>query len=122
MDARAGIAYKNSFVPQRIVEPMTDDCLIWSSSEEAWPFREKAKPCPRGHTPQFMGMGAGRYIMDVLAARVGKVKVDVRCSTRAIALIADGSNRVHGVVGRSKTRPATYARAPGSRPVPAASS
>lgn len=45
-----GLTYKNTFVAERIVEPETDDCLIWSGSEEAWPFSEAAKPCPRGHT------------------------------------------------------------------------
>jgi 3-oxo-5alpha-steroid 4-dehydrogenase len=96
-----GVEYKNSFVPQRIVEPDTDDCLIWSGSEEAWPFCEAAKPCPRGHTPKFMGMGAGRYLMDKLAARVTALCVGVRYDTRAVALITDDANRVTGVVARS---------------------
>lgn len=95
-----GLKYKNSYIAERIVEPMTDDCLIWSGSEEAWPFVEKAKPCPRGHTPQFNGMGAGRYVMDVLAARVAELPVEVRYDTRAVALIADDDNRVHGLVVR----------------------
>src|SRR5581483_8185907 len=95
-----GVKYKNSFIPQRIVEPSTDDCLIWSGSEEAWPFVEQAKPCPRGHTPQWMGMGGGRYLMDVLAQRVVEAGVDVRCNARVLALIADEANRVHGVVVR----------------------
>jgi succinate dehydrogenase/fumarate reductase flavoprotein subunit len=95
-----GVQYKNSFIPQRIVEPTTDDCLIWSGSEEAWPFVEQARPCPRGHTPQFMGMGGGRYLMDVLTQRVHDAGVDVRCNARALALIADEYNAVHGVVVR----------------------
>ena len=95
-----GVKYKNSFIPQRIVEPSTDDCLIWSGSEEAWPFVEQAKPCPRGHTPQWLGMGGGRYLMDVLAQRVGEAGVDVRYNARVLALIADEANRVHGVVVR----------------------
>jgi len=95
-----GVKYKNSFIPQRIVEPSTDDCLIWSGSEEAWPFVEQAKPCPRGHTPQWLGMGGGRYLMDVLAQRVNEAGVDVRYNARVLALIADESNRVHGVVVR----------------------
>lgn len=33
-----GIEYKTSYIAERIVEPDTDDCLIWSGSEEAWPF------------------------------------------------------------------------------------
>ena len=30
-----GLTYKNTFIAERIVEPETDDCLIWSGSEEA---------------------------------------------------------------------------------------
>jgi succinate dehydrogenase/fumarate reductase flavoprotein subunit len=95
-----GVKYKNSFIPQRIVEPVTDDCLIWSGSEEAWPFVEQAKPCPRGHTPQWMGMGGGRYLMDVLTERVNETGVAVRYNARVQALVADEANRVHGVVAR----------------------
>lgn len=96
-----GIVYKNSFIAEKMIEPQTDDCLIWSGSEEAWPFAEQAKPCPRGHTPQFPGMGAGRYIMDKLTERVTALGIDVRYTTRALALIADESNRVRGLVLRS---------------------
>jgi succinate dehydrogenase/fumarate reductase flavoprotein subunit len=95
-----GVRYKDSFIPQRIVEPVTDDCLLWSGSEEAWPFREQAKPCPRGHTPQWMGMGGGRYLMDVLAEQVNKAGVKVLYEARVNALIADGGNTTHGVVAR----------------------
>lgn len=95
-----GVKYKNSFIAQRIVEPSTDDCLIWSGSEEAWPFVEQARPCPRGHTPQWLGMGGGRYLMDVLAQRVSEAGVEVRCNARVLALIADEANCVHGVVVR----------------------
>jgi len=95
-----GVVYKNSYIAEKIVEPHTDDCLIWSGSEEAWPFSEGAKPCPRGHTPQFMGAGAGRYIMDKLTERVNELNVDVRYGARALALIVDDSKRVRGVVLR----------------------
>jgi 3-oxo-5alpha-steroid 4-dehydrogenase len=95
-----GVVYKNSFIPQRIVEPVTDDCLIWSGSEEAWPFCETAKPCPRGHTPQWMGMGGGKYLMDVLARRVHELGVEVQFETRVVALIADDDHHVRGLVVR----------------------
>ncbi|HSW13193.1 MAG TPA: FAD-dependent oxidoreductase [Solimonas sp.] len=99
-----GLVYKDSYIPQRIVEPLTDDCLIWSGSEEAWPFSEGAKPCPRGHTPKWMGLGGGRYLMDVLAAAVGKLPVAVRYDSRAVALIADEAGRVQGLVLRQDGR------------------
>jgi succinate dehydrogenase/fumarate reductase flavoprotein subunit len=95
-----GVPYKNTFLPQRMLEPETDDCLIWSGSEEAWPFVEQAKPCPRGHTPQWAGWGGGQLLMNVLAARVHALGVDVRFDSRVLALIADEANAVHGVVVR----------------------
>ena len=67
---RAGRRVQNSYIAERRIEPSTDDCLIWSGSEEAWPFVEQAQAAPRGHCPKFAGMGGGRYVMDVLARRV----------------------------------------------------
>ncbi len=99
-----GLVYKNSYIPQRIVEPVTDDCLLWSGSEEAWPFSTVAKPCPRGHTPQWMGLGGGRMLMDVLAARVFELPVALHFDTRAAALIVDDSGRVVGLVLRKEGR------------------
>ena len=96
-----GIEYKNSYIAERCIEPMTDDCLIWSGSEEAWPFAEQARPAPRGHCPKFVGMGGGRYVMDVLARGVLAAGVEALYETRALALIADGAGEVHGMVLRS---------------------
>src|SRR3546814_20991841 len=93
-----GVFYKNSFIPTRVVEPFTDDCLIWSGSEEAWPFCETAKPCPRGHTPPWMGLGGGKYLLDVLAKRVADLKVDVRFDARAESGTAQGRERVLSTV------------------------
>ncbi|QBR02570.1 FAD-dependent oxidoreductase [Paraburkholderia pallida] len=96
-----GLQYKNTFLSERMVEPETDDCLIWSGSEEAWPFSAAAKPCPRGHTPQWPGWGGGQMLMSVLAARVEASGVAVRYDTRAQALIVDEAGAVCGVVLRS---------------------
>ena len=105
-----GIEYKNSYIPERCIEPSTDDCLIWSGSEEAWPFVARARPAPRGHCPKFVGMGGGRYIMDKLAAQVAAAGVQVLYDTRVTALIAAGGREVHGVVLRQEGE-TRYARA-----------
>jgi 3-oxo-5alpha-steroid 4-dehydrogenase len=105
-----GIAYKNSYIAERCIEPSTDDCLIWSGSEEAWPFVERARPAPRGHCPKFLGMGGGRYVMDMLAQCVIEAGVQVLYNARAQALIADGGRDVHGLVLRIDGE-ARYARA-----------
>ena len=105
-----GVEYKNSYIAERTIEPSTDDCLIWSGSEEAWPFVNEAAPAPRGHCPKFVGMGGGRYVMDVLARRVVELGVDTRYDHRAVALVTDDAHRVHGLVLRSGSE-TVYARA-----------
>ncbi|MFO1466122.1 MAG: FAD-dependent oxidoreductase [Steroidobacteraceae bacterium] len=95
-----GVEYKTSYVAERCVEPLTDDCLIWSGSEEAWPFAQLARPAPRGHCPKYVGLGGGRHIMDVLARHVAEAGVDVRYNARGLALVADHNREVHGVVAR----------------------
>ncbi len=97
-----GIEYKNSYIAERCIEPATDDCLIWSGSEEAWPFVEHARPAPRGHCPKFAGMGGGRYVMDKLAGQVVAAGVQVLYNTRAAALIVDAQRQVQGLVVRSE--------------------
>lgn len=105
-----GVEYKNSYIADRCIEPTTDDCLIWSGSEEAWPFVKEARPAPRGHCPKWVGWGGGKYLMEKLAAQVVKAGVDVRYNARAISLVADEYNRVHGLVVRIDGEP-RFARA-----------
>ncbi len=95
-----GIPFKGSYFPDKCLEPLTDDTLVWSGSENAWPFAQRARPAPRGHTAQLVGMGAGRLIMEKLTERVNSLGIDTRYDARALALIADADNRVHGVVVR----------------------
>lgn len=100
-----GVPFKNSYVAERVMEPLTDDCLVWTGSEEAWPFAQGARPAPRGHTVQQEGWGAGKLLMDTLAKRVNAMGVDVRFDARALALIADENLHVHGVVVRIENQP-----------------
>lgn len=100
-----GVPYKGTYLPGKIIEPAEDDTLIWSGSEAAWPFSEKAKPAPRGHTIQFMGWGGGRKLVDILEARVRALGVEVRTDARALSLIADASGRVTGAIVRIDNQP-----------------
>lgn len=100
-----GVPYKGTFLPGKIIEPETDDTLIWSGSEAAWPFSEKAAPAPRGHTIQWMGWGGGRKLVDILEARVRDAGVDVRTDARVLSLVADDDGRVVGLVVRIDNAP-----------------
>src|SRR5690606_23920697 len=62
------------------------------------PFKEEAKPCPRGHLPEAIGETGGFMLLDKLAQRVHALGVDVRFQTRARALVTDERGRVHGLV------------------------
>jgi succinate dehydrogenase/fumarate reductase flavoprotein subunit len=98
-----GVPYKGSFLPGKIIEPATDDTLIWSGSEEAWPFSEAATPAPRGHVIQFEGWGGGRRLVDILERQARDAGVDVRTDARVVSLIADGP-RIVGLVARIDNR------------------
>jgi 3-oxo-5alpha-steroid 4-dehydrogenase len=94
-----GVPYKGTYLPGKIIEPEEDDTLIWSGSEQAWPFSVHSKPAPRGHTIQFMGWGGGRKLIDIIEARAREAGVAVETSARARALISDG-NAIVGVMIR----------------------
>jgi succinate dehydrogenase/fumarate reductase flavoprotein subunit len=106
-----GIPYRNSYLPGKRQAPGTGDCLIWSGSEDAWPFNEQARPCPRGHLPEVVGEMGGRRLVDTLAARVVELGVQVHFDARVVALVADDARCVHGVVVRLLGDRPRFARA-----------
>ena len=95
-----GIPFKGTFLPGKWLEPVTDDTLIWSGSEAAWPFSTVAKPAPRAHAAQMEGMGAGRIVMDAFAARALGAGAEAHYNARTLCLVADATDAVKGVVAR----------------------
>ena len=87
-------------LPGKVQAPGTGDCLIWSGNEDAWPYREEAKPCPRGHLPEVVGEMGGRYLVDTLAARAEQQGCVVHYDARALTLITDAEHAVTGIVVR----------------------
>lgn len=109
-----GIPFKGSFHATRTVEPYTDDTLLWTGSEAAWPFNLQAKPAPRGHAAQLKGSGAGRLVMEKLAARIDQqALIEVHCNSRALALIVDEAQRVVGLQVREDNELRCYRAAKG---------
>ena len=94
-----GVPYRGNYLPGKHIEPTDDSTLIWSGSEAAAPFCDKAKPAPRGHVIQHMGWGGGRPLVDVLEASARAKGVEVVPDARAVALVQDGT-RIVGVVVR----------------------
>ncbi|WP_341643785.1 FAD-dependent oxidoreductase [Thauera sp. SDU_THAU2] len=95
-----GVPFKGSYLPGKWIEPTTDDTLLWSGSEAAWPFSARARPAPRGHTAQFEGWGGGKVLMEKLCARAEALGATLHCNSRALSLIVDRNGSVAGVVVR----------------------
>jgi len=95
-----GVRFKGTYLPGKWIEPLTDDTLVWTGSEQAWPFCLKAKPAPRGHTVQFEGWGGGKLLMEQLAARAVALGAKAHYNSRALCLVVDSDDCIAGLVVR----------------------
>lgn len=95
-----GVPYKDSEYKQRAILSMTDDCLLYTGNEKAWPFRDKAKPCPRGHNLEVEGDNGGPLLMKILTENVESREVRVEYDARALTLIVNDENEIKGLVIR----------------------
>ncbi len=95
LEAR-GVPFERSYFPEKAPIQDTTQCLIWTGNEKVWPYRERAKPAPRGHKVAMAGIEAGSLLMKVLIGAATGTGVRVRCDTRAVALIVDDTGRVVG--------------------------
>jgi 3-oxo-5alpha-steroid 4-dehydrogenase len=92
-----GVPFKAVFYPHYSGEPPTDDGLVYSGSEEAWPYSGMAVPAPRGHVPQIPGQAGGllmQKLLGALAASRARVRGDSRCR----ALVRGESGRIEGAI------------------------
>jgi len=98
------IPFKASYWPHNF-EPWTDDCLWYSGSEEAHPYRELARPAPRGHTVRAEGSCAGGpVLMRALEAALRAAGARTLTDVRVRALVRAGDGRVVGAVARRAGR------------------
>ena len=95
-----GVPYKDTIYPHRAIMALTDDCLLYTGSEKAWPFNRLAKPCPRGHNLEVEGDNGGPLFMKIMTENVVKRGVKVVYEARALTLVVDEERNVQGVVVR----------------------
>jgi succinate dehydrogenase/fumarate reductase flavoprotein subunit len=98
-----GVPFKPVFYPHYSGEPPTDDGLVYSGTEDAWPFDRIAQPAPRGHVPQIPGQ-AGGLLMQKLLAALAASRARVRSDARCTALVRGAGGRIEGAVVRSGGR------------------
>lgn len=102
---KLGVPFRDSFHETRAIMCLTDDGLLYTGSEKAFPFREQAKPAPRGHNLKIEGDNGGPLFMKILSENVDRREaIDVSLETRALALIVDDGGLVQGLVVRREQR------------------
>ena len=94
-----GVPFKAGFYPEPGIEPPTDDALVYSGGEDAYPFDRIATPAPRGHKPQKRN-AAGGFLMERLAAAVAATTARVEVDVRVSRLVVDGDGVVVGLLAR----------------------
>ncbi len=83
-----GMRFERSLYEEKaVIQPGTQG-LMYTGSELVHPFRDLARPAPRGHkVPKPGDTGGARIVLDALAARIAETSVDVRYETAATNLV-----------------------------------
>ncbi len=96
-----GVPFKDSFHQTRAVMCLTDDGLLYTGSEKAHPFSERAKPAARGHNLYIEGDNGGPLFMKILMENVQQREaIAVQYEVRALTLIVEADGSVVGLVVR----------------------
>jgi 3-oxo-5alpha-steroid 4-dehydrogenase len=101
---RLGFQFERSYYPEKAVIQPQKQGLMFTGNEKVWPFRELARPAPRGHKVPVPGdTGGAKLVVDLLVQRARELGVDVWYETGATSLVTDG-DRVCGARWRSYDR------------------
>jgi len=86
-----GMEFERSLYPHKaVIQPVTEG-LMYTGNEKVWPFKDKAKPAPRGHkVPKPGDTGGAKIVLDALAERIAETSIEVRYETGASGLVVDG--------------------------------
>jgi 3-oxo-5alpha-steroid 4-dehydrogenase len=98
-----GVPFEASLCPVKTSYPTDDYYLYYSGNEGFSPYKEAAKPAPRGHRAKGKGMpGASFY--EPLRESVQRAGIEIHYGARVTRLIIDGKNQVLGVEYRQVQR------------------
>ena len=95
-----GVPYKDSELKARAIVALSDDGLLYTGNEKAWPFRDIATPIPRGHNLQVEGDNGGPLFTQILTRQVETRGIRVEYDARALTLVTNDAGEVHGLVVR----------------------
>ena len=83
-----GFQFERSFYPGKVVVPPNTEGLSYTGNELVWPFIERAKPAPRGHSVPVPGeLGGAAMVIDLLLERAAELGVQIRYEVGASNLV-----------------------------------
>jgi 3-oxo-5alpha-steroid 4-dehydrogenase len=102
---RCGVPFKASLYTGTFPEPLTDDGLMFTGGENAYPFDRMVRPAPRGHIPEAhdkrpLGHTSGVILMRHLGQAADQAGVRWRAGFSARHLVRERDGRISGVVAR----------------------
>ncbi|HEV2368273.1 MAG TPA: FAD-dependent oxidoreductase [Acidimicrobiales bacterium] len=105
-----GVPFKPSMWKGTFPEPLTDDGLMFTGGEDAYPFNELARPAARGHVPQTLDKrpgerSSGFVLMQHLTAAAHAVGARTTTDVTVERLAVGDDNGVVGVVARQFGEP-----------------
>ncbi|HET9891857.1 MAG TPA: FAD-binding protein, partial [Mycobacterium sp.] len=93
-----GFQFERSYYPGKVVVPPGTEGLSYTGNEKVWPFCERAKPAPRGHSVPVPGeLGGASMVVDLLLKRADALGVQIRYETQVTNLVTDDDGAVVGV-------------------------
>lgn len=98
-----GVPFEASLCPYKTSYPTDDYYLYYSGNESFSPYREAAKPAPRGHRAKGRGL-PGQSFYEPLRESAHREGVPVEYESRVDRLVVDADNRVLGIEYRQVKR------------------
>lgn len=92
-----GVPFERTYFGGKAVWLDDTTCLMWTGNEKAWPYREAARPAPRGHKVAGVGENAGSAGMKPLLERCEIEGIPAIYDSSVVALVQDGEGRIVGV-------------------------
>jgi len=85
-----GFQFERSYYPEKaVIQPNTEG-LMFTGNEKVWPYKNEAKPAPRGHKVPVPGdTGGAGIVVDLLVKRAADLGVQIRYETGASALVVE---------------------------------
>jgi 3-oxo-5alpha-steroid 4-dehydrogenase len=107
-----GVKYLEKFSDTKEL-PFDGASLYYSGCERAWPWRDLARPAPRGHVPTANGHTGGRALMEALLPAAERSGVKTLTGISADRLVREGDGRVIGLLALQGDRSIAIRARPG---------